>query len=55
MGKEEPTFSSHLARAPTTANVYVIRKHRRAFAVYDPSGMLVCVVLYLKGAREVVR
>ena len=35
--------------------VYSIRKHGRAFAVYDPAGTLVCVVLYLKGAREVVR
>ena len=33
----------------------MIRKHGRAFAVYDPSGMLVCLVVYLKGAREVVR
>ena len=38
-----------------TPGVYCIRKHGRAFAVYDPVGMLVCVVLYLKGAREVVR
>jgi hypothetical protein len=35
--------------------VYSIRKHGRAFAVYDPAGKLVCVMLYLKGAREVVR
>jgi len=40
---------------PQNPGVYCIRKHGRAFAVCDPAGMLVCVVLYLKGAREVVR
>jgi hypothetical protein len=35
--------------------VYCIRKHGRGFAVYDPAGMLVCIVVYLKGAREMVR
>jgi len=55
MGTDEPTPSISLTQAPPTNNVYVIRKHGRAFAVYDPSGMLVCLVVYLKGAREVVR
>jgi hypothetical protein len=41
--------------SPESSGVYCIRKHGRAFAVYDPSGMLVCLVVYLKGAREVVR
>jgi hypothetical protein len=40
---------------PRGPGVYCIRKHGRAFALYDPSGILVCIVLYLKGAREVVR
>ena len=40
---------------PSSTDVYSIRKHGRAFAVYDPAGKLVCVVLYLKGAYEVVR
>ncbi len=40
---------------PEKPGVYCIRKHGRAFAVYDPAGILVCEVLYLKGAREVVR
>ena len=33
-----------------------IRKHgRRFWAVYAPDGSLVCVTVYLRGAREVVR
>ena len=40
---------------PQNPDIYCIRKHGRGFAVYDPNGTLVCVVLYLKGAREVVR
>ena len=49
--------SSEAIPQPSQGNpgVYCIRKHGRAFAVYDPAGMLVCVVLYLKGAREIVR
>ena len=39
---------------PRDPGVYCIRKHGRAFAVYDPAGHLVCVVVYLKGAQEVV-
>ena len=31
------------------------KEHGRAFAIYDPAGLLVCIVVYLKGAREVVR
>ena len=41
--------------SPEKTDIYYIRKHGRGFAVYDPAGMLVCIVLYLKGAREVVR
>ena len=41
--------------SPGNPGVYCIRKHGRAFAVYDPTGKLVCIVVYLKGAREVVR
>jgi hypothetical protein len=33
----------------------VIRKHGRAFAIADPSGTLVCMTVYLKGAFEVIR
>ena len=40
---------------PRGPGVYHIRKHGRAFAVYDPSGVLVCLVVYLKGACVVVR
>ena len=32
-----------------------IVKHGRNWAVYDEAGVLVCVAVYLKGAREVVR
>ena len=52
-----PSTGSGVAPQPPPGNtgVYCIRKHGRAFAVYDPAGVLGCVVLYLRGAREVVR
>ena len=56
MGNTHCTSSGAVPQPPPRGpGVYCIRKHGRAFAVYDPAGMLVCVVLYLKGAREVVR
>ena len=56
MGKRDSTSSGEVPQPPPrNTGVYCIRKHGRAFAVYDPAGQLVCVVLYLKGAREVVR
>jgi len=56
MGTCDSTCSGAVSQPPPqNPSVYAIRKHGRAFAVYDPAGMLVCVVLYLKGAREVVR
>jgi hypothetical protein len=54
MGTCDSTFSGAVPQQPRDTGVYCIRKRGRAFAVYDPAGMLVCVVLYLKGAREVV-
>ena len=55
MGTDERTPSIPLAQVPPTINVYVIRKHGRAFAIADPSGTLVCMTVYLKGAFEVIR
>ena len=56
MGKWNCTSSGAVPQpSPGNPGVYGIRKHGRAFAVYDPAGVLVCVVLYLRGAREVVR
>jgi hypothetical protein len=56
MGKPDSTCSDmDMQPAPEKPGVYCIRKHGRAFAIYDPTGNLVCVVLYLKGAREVIR
>jgi hypothetical protein len=55
MGTDERTPSIPLAQVPPTTTVYVIRKRGRAFAVADPSGTLVCMTVYLKGAFEVVR
>ncbi len=56
MGKRHSPASDDVPQPPPqNLGVYCIRKHGRAFAVYDPAGTLVCVVLYLKGAREVVR
>ena len=32
-----------------------IERYGRAWAVYDEAGELVCLTVYLKGAKEVVR
>jgi hypothetical protein len=56
LGKGDSTSSEAVPHPPPqNPDIYCIRKHRRAFAVYDPAGQLVCVVLYLKGTREIVR
>ena len=56
MGTCDSTSSGAVPQPPPRGSgVSCIRKHGRAFAVYDPSGILVCLVVYLKGAREVVR
>ena len=56
MGERDSTSATEVPQPlPKNAGVYCIRKHGRAFAIYDPAGQLVCVVLYLKGAREVIR
>jgi hypothetical protein len=56
MGACDSTCSNEVPQPPPGhPDVYCIRKHGRGFTVYDPDGILVCVVLYLKGAREVVR
>ena len=56
MGERNSTSSGAVPQPPPSCpGVYCIRKHGRAFAIYDPSGILVCIVVYLKGAREVVR
>ena len=55
MGNDERTPPHPLAQAPPTTNVYVIRKHGRAFAIAAPSGKLVCMTVYLRGAFEVIR
>lgn len=34
---------------------YTIRKHNRNWKVMDPAGQLVCITLYKKGAKEVIR
>jgi hypothetical protein len=44
------------AEAPAAAQPgYSIRKHDRNWKVMDPAGQLVCITLYKKGAKEVVR
>jgi hypothetical protein len=55
MDTDEPTPAIPLAQAPPPTAVYVIRKHGRAFVVADPSGTLVCMTVYLRGAFEVIR
>ena len=34
---------------------YQIVRHSRSWKVIDPEGELVCITLYRKGAREVIR
>ena len=55
MGKDERTPPTPLAQGATANTVYVIRKHGRAFAIFDPSDELVCITVYLTGAFEVIR
>lgn len=55
MGEGTSTLCIGVPQSPAPDNAYCIRKHGRAFAIYDPAGVLVCVTVYLKGAREVVR
>lgn len=44
------------AEAPAAAQPgYTIRKHDRNWKVIDPWGQLVCITLYKKGAKEVIR
>jgi hypothetical protein len=35
--------------------MHIARYGRRFWAVYDECGLLVCLCVYLKGAKEVVR
>jgi hypothetical protein len=55
MGKWKSTPSISVLQGPTTHPAYTIRRHGRSFAIYDPSDILVCITVYLKGAFEVVR
>jgi hypothetical protein len=43
------------APAPKAAGSHTLTKRGRAWAVHDPAGELVALVLYRKGAAEVVR
>jgi len=43
------------AAAAKTAYTIIKQKHRRWWEVRDPDDELVCLTVYLKGAREVVR
>lgn len=55
LGKDERTPSIPLAQVPPPNNIYVIRKHGRAFAIADPAGRLVCITVCLAGAFEMIR
>lgn len=51
-----PTFSpERKIRVPETKGGFVIEKRDRFWAVVDPAGELVCITVYRRGAREVVR
>ncbi|HEY0017531.1 MAG TPA: hypothetical protein VGC13_14565 [Longimicrobium sp.] len=43
------------APAPQPPPSYTIRKHSRSWKVIDSAGQLVCITLYTKGAKEVIR
>jgi hypothetical protein len=44
------------AEAPAAAQPgFTIRKHDRNWKVMDPAGQLVCITLYKKGAKEIIR
>ena len=50
-------MAHRIAQAPTAQPQpgYTIHKHRRNWKVIDPSGALVCITVYKRGAVEVVR
>jgi hypothetical protein len=51
-----PTLSAERkVRVPETKGGFVIEKRDRFWAVIDPAGELVCIAVYRRGAREVVR
>ncbi|HEX8394892.1 MAG TPA: hypothetical protein VF665_21280 [Longimicrobium sp.] len=49
-----------MARKQTTAPAepdhgYTIQKRDRDWLLYDPAGELVCITVYKRGAKEVIR
>jgi hypothetical protein len=47
---------TRIAEAPAAAQPgYTIRKHHRNWKVMDPAGQPVCITLYKKSAKEVIR
>jgi hypothetical protein len=52
-----PVRSSRVAENGEAYGGYTIERYRgtRHWAVYDPAGALVCLVVYKRGAGEVVR
>jgi hypothetical protein len=44
-----------LAPSPTQSSGFTIHKHKRFWQVTDADGQLVCLTVYRRGAKEVVR
>jgi hypothetical protein len=44
-----------LASAPSQARGFTIHKYKRFWQVTDADGQLVCLTVYRRGAKEVVR
>ncbi len=44
-----------LASSPTYSCGYTIQQHKRFWQVTDADGQLVCLTVYHRGAKEVVR
>ena len=55
MDSKDFTTPPSALQVPLSTNTYSIRQHGRAFALYDPAGLLVCITVYLKGSLEVAR
>jgi len=50
-----PTLRRKLASTTTHPRIFTIHKHKRFWQVTDPDGQLVCLTVYRRGAKEVVR
>lgn len=55
MSVEAPDYRASTSRPNSHERVYEIQRRKRFWAVINPAGELVCVTVYKRGAKEVVR